>query len=111
MKQRSRTWALKIVVDVSEAVTLSAAVVLLIESRIHCHCPFFARKWRHDESNPSRTAKHRMQKIWKESSAHLDKVATTKSGDSGGCARQTLVRLGARLRARIALRYGMRAPR
>jgi hypothetical protein len=49
MKQRSRTWALKIVVDVSEAVTCQLPVALLIEGRIHCHCPFFARKWRHDE--------------------------------------------------------------
>lgn len=69
---------------------LSAGLALLIESRIHCHCPFFARKWRHDESDMSRTAKHRMQKTWKESGAHLDKVATTKPVDSGGCARQTL---------------------
>jgi hypothetical protein len=30
------------------------------------------------KSNTSRTAKHRMQKTWKESGAHLDKVATTK---------------------------------
>jgi hypothetical protein len=101
MKQRSRTWVLKIVVDVREAVTYQQALALPIESRIHCHCPFFARKWRHDESNTSRTAKHRMQKTWRESGAHLDKVATTKPVNSGGCARQAL-RLGPKAMTRIA---------